>query len=229
MPTPTLEQLLERLDELKRPASKGARGRLTSTLAQAARRKFRDAASLIRFHEILLFLRAYPLNRALLRQTEKILDTFKQRVDVLREGGVEDFAEFERPEVSGIAGTSFSAIFSYDVVRQLAARHGARVRLDWEGYAEEGQLASVLPRLLPLLEENAYVETYFPFGEYLRAASGSARNELAWLVRAFERLPVSDRERAALFDSLRLWVRSQNLLPRRAAPHAPRRLARARA
>ena len=223
MPTPTLEQLLERLDELKRPAGAGARARLRATLAQVARRKFRDAAPLIRFHEILLFLRAYPQNRALLRQTEKILDTFKGRVDELRESGAEDFAEFESPEVSGIAGTSFSAIFSYDVVRQLAARHPTRVRLDWEGYAEEGQLASVLPRLLPLLEENAYVETYFPFREYLRAASGSERKELTWLVRAFERLPLTDRERAALFDSLRLWVRWSPGDSRAARTHTKRR------
>ncbi|HEU4594517.1 MAG TPA: hypothetical protein VFS10_05055 [Pyrinomonadaceae bacterium] len=205
MPTPTLEQLLGRLDELKRPTDARGRARLRGLLAQLTRRRFPDAVSLIRFHEILLFMRAYPQGRALLAQTEKLLSTFKRRVDELR--GAEDFSEFERPEVSGIAGTSFSAIFTYDVVRWLVARHPSRVRVDWEGYAEEGQLAAVLPRFLPLVEENAYVETYFPFREYLRAARGKERNELVWLVERFESLPVSASERAALFDSLRLWVR----------------------
>jgi hypothetical protein len=208
VPTPTLEQLLERLDELKRPSgSAGVHARLRSVLAQVARRKFRDAASLIRFHEILLFMRAYPQTRALLAETEKILSTFKQRVDGLREGGAVDLSEFEKPEVSGIAGTFFSAIFGYDIVRRLVARHPSRVRLDWEGYTEEGQMAAVLPRILPLLEENAYVETYFPFREYMRMARGTERNELLWLVRRFEQLPLPNNERAALFDSLRLWVR----------------------
>jgi hypothetical protein len=205
VPTPTLEQLLGRLDELKRPSDAKGRARLRSLLARVARRRFRDAASLVRFHEILLFLRAYPQGRALLAQTEKILSSFKERVDELRDA--EDSYEFERPEVSGIAGTSFSAIFTYDVVRWLVARHPSRVRIDWEGYVEEGQLAAVLPRVLPLVEENAYVETYFPFREYLRAGRGRERNELAWLVGRFESLPVEDAERAALFDSLRLWVR----------------------
>ena len=81
MPTPTLEQLLDQLDELKRPAADArGRARLNGVLAQVARRDFRDAASLIRFHEILLFLRAYPQSRALLVQTEKILSSFKRRV-----------------------------------------------------------------------------------------------------------------------------------------------------
>ncbi len=205
VPTPTLEQLLERLDELKRPTDARGRARLRVVLAQLTRRKFRDAGSLIRFHEILLFMRAYPQGRALLAQTEKILSSFKQRVEELQDA--EDFYEFERPEVSGISGTAFSAIFTYDVVRWLVGRHPSHVRIDWEGYVEEGQLAAVLPRLLPLVEENAYVETYFPFHEYLRAARGKERNELAWLVKRFEGLNVSPVERAALFDSLRLWVR----------------------
>lgn len=205
MPRPTLEQLLGRLEELKRPADARGRARLRSVLARLSRRGFRDAASLIRFHEILLFMRAYPQGRALLAQTEKILSSFRERVDGLR--GAEDFYEFENPEVSGIAGTAFSAVFTYDVVRWLVARHPSRVRIDWEGYSEEGQLAAVLPRILPLVEENAYVETYFPFREYLRAGRGRGRNELAWLVSRFENLPVNDAERAALFDSLRLWVR----------------------
>ncbi len=207
--TPTLEQLLERLDELKRTAGGAAlRASLRSVLAQVARRKFRDAASLIRFHEILLFMRAYPQSRALLVETEKLLSTFKRRVDELEESGADGLSEFERPEVSGIAGTSFSAIFSYDIARWLASRHPSRVRLDWEGYVEEGQLAAVLPRFLPLVEENAYVETYFPFRRYLRAAAGASdRSQLRWLIERFEQLPLAERERAALFDSLRLWLR----------------------
>jgi hypothetical protein len=205
VPTPTLEQLLERLEGLKRPSDARGRARLRAVLARLSRRRFRDAAALIRFHEILLFMRAYPQGRALLAQTEKILSSFVRRVEELR--GAEDFYEFERPEVSGIAGTAFSAIFTYDVVRWLVGRHPSRVRIDWEGYVEEGQLAAVLPRLLPLVEENAYVETYFPFHEYLRAGRGEQRHELAWLVGRFEGLKVSPVERAALFDSLRLWVR----------------------
>ena len=206
MPRPTLNKLLERLDELKRPD--GAQGRvlLRSALAEAARREFEDAPSLIRFHEILLFLRAYPQSPALLRQTERILSSFKKRVERLLAADPENYFYFADPEVSGIAGTSFSAIFTYDITRWLAARHPSRLRLDWVNYEEAGQLASVLPRFIPLLEEELYVETHFAFRSFLRAARGDERNELAWLLRRFESLKIPDKERAALFESLKLAV-----------------------
>jgi hypothetical protein len=207
LPRTTLEKLLERLDDLKRPD--GARGRvlLRSALAEAARLEFADAPSLIRFHEILLFLRAYPQSPALLRQAERILSSFKRRVDRLLAADPENYFYFADPAVSGLAGTSFSAVFTYDITQWLAARHPSRVHLDWENYEEAGQLASVLPRLIPLLEEELYVESYFPYRSVLRAAREGERNELAWLLRRFESLKVPDKERAALFESLKLAVR----------------------
>ncbi|HYH86572.1 MAG TPA: hypothetical protein VEX60_14055 [Pyrinomonadaceae bacterium] len=207
MPQPTPEELLDRLDELKRRAGAHNRALLRSALVEAARREFDTAASLIRFHEILLFLRAYPQSRMLLRQTEKILSSFKRHVDKLRDAEAEDFYEFTEPEVSGIAGTYLSAVFSYEIVRWLAARAPSRVQIDWEGYEETGQLAAVLPLMLPLLEEEVYVENHFPQEALLRAARGEGQSELAWLLRGFERLEVSYRERVALFESLKLAVR----------------------
>jgi hypothetical protein len=206
VPTPTTDQLLDELESLKRPAGARGRSRLRGVLARLGRRRFRTAASLIRFHELLLFLRAYPQGPALLRQAERLLQTFARRVARLREDGAEDLFEFERPEVSGVAGTSFTALFSYHAVRWLASRFPARVRLEWEGYEEAGQLASVLPRFLPLLEEDAYVESYFPFREWLDAARPRRQDELRWLLARFGRIE-DEAERARLFESLRLWVR----------------------
>jgi hypothetical protein len=207
VPTPATDRLLDELEGLKRPAGARGRARLRSVLAQLGRRDFKTAAALIRFHELLLFLRAYPQSPALLKQSERLLRTFARRVAKLIGDEADDLDEFARPEVSGVAGTSFTALFSYHLVRWLAARFPARVRLDWEGYEEAGQLASVLPRFLPMLEENAYVESYFPFREWLRAARGRERDELRWLLARLARLDATDEERARLFDSLRLWVR----------------------
>jgi hypothetical protein len=201
------ERLLERLDELKRPTDARRRAQLRTALAKAARTVFTDAPTLIRFHEILLFLRAYPQSPQLLRQTETLLSSFKRRVDKVLSTDPDAAYYLAEPEVSGIAGTTFSAIFGYHITRWLYTRHPARVRLDWEGYEDNGQLAAILPRFLPLLEEEIYVENYFPYLSYLRAAArGSERDELAWLLRSFERLNMTDRERATLFESLKLAV-----------------------
>ena len=206
MPASSIEQLLERLDELKRPTGARERVRLASVLRQAARRRLTEAESLIRFHEILLYLRAYPQNASLLADTEKILNSFAARVERLRAAGA-NLTPFERADVSGIAGTGFSAIFGYDITRWLAHAHASRVSLVWDDYEDHAHLNLVWPRFLPLFEEDAYVDAHVPFLAWLRAACRKGESELAWLIRGFERLPTDDKARAELFEPLKLWVR----------------------
>lgn len=206
VPDRSIVGLLERLEELKRVSDSSSRARMSRLLNQLARRRFTDAATLIRFHEILLFLRAYPQSRALLRETEKLLSSFAARVERLRATGA-DVSSFEYGEVSGIAGTGFSAQFSYDIVRWLARAHPRRVALVWEGYEETARLMATLPRFLPLFEEDAYADAHVPYLVWLRAARRKNESELAWLVRHFERLPLTEKQKAELFDPLKLWLR----------------------
>ena len=222
MSTQSLERLLDRLDKLKRPSDARGRARLAALLKQLERRRFRDADSLIRFHEILLFLRAYPQNVQLLRAAERILKTFSRRVEELRASGAETY-QLEYGEVSGIAGTGLSAVFTYDIVRWLARAHPRRVRLTWEGYEESAPLLALLARFLPLFEEDAYVDAKVPWREWLRAARRKGEGELQRLVRQFESLHITERERATLFDPLRLWVRWELDDSRAARTHARRR------
>ena len=206
-PPQTLERLLDELDELKRPnGDPRARARLRSLLAAAARRDFEAARPLVRFHEILLFLRAYPQSAALLRQTERLLASFRRRVEKLYAGEAADLVAFEEAEASGIAGTSFSAVFSYDIARWLAARHPSRAAIEWGGNEDKAQLAATLPLLVPLLDENAYVDIYFSREDWLRAARGRTR-EITWLARAFGRWEMPEKVKAVVYDSLKLAVR----------------------
>jgi hypothetical protein len=205
VPSESLERLLDRLEELKRPRGAGELARLGKVLSQLERRTFKDAGALIRFHESLLFMRAYPQSAEHLRRTERLLSSFKERVDKLLASGA-DMSPFSEPDVSGIVGTSFSALFSYEVVREIARLFPSQTSIDWDGYEEYERFAGVARRFLPLIEENAYVEPRFPFLEWLRAARPSGKRELAWLLERFERLDVPEKERASLFNSLGLWL-----------------------
>jgi len=169
-----------------------------------ARRKIRDADSLIRFHESLLFLRAYPPGVEVLKKVESILKTFAQRVSQLREADV-DLSPLDDPEVSGIAGTSVTSNFSYDLVRWLVAKYPAQVSIDWDWFEEEERFGATMPRILPLLEEDAMVEAHVPYRDWLRAAVGRAK-ELVWLMKRFESLDIPNTAKAELYDSLKLHV-----------------------
>jgi hypothetical protein len=224
VPSKSLERLLERLEELKRPD--GAREslvRLRKVLSELERRRFKDAGALIRFHESLLFMRAYPRNAKHLRETERLLSSFKQRVDELRDSGA-DMSPFSEPDASGIAGTSFSALFSYEVVREMARLFPSETSIDWDGYEEFESFASVAKRFLPLIEENAYVEPRFPFLEWLRAARTPRERELAWLLKRFEQLDVSEKEKSSLFNSLKVWLHWEFRNHKRSRTHMKRRV-----
>jgi len=203
----SLARLLDRLEELQRDSGAPARAQLQRVLRELARRRFPDAASLIRWHESLLFLRAYPPSATLLHQIEKLLATFKTRVDELRERDVADFETFSDSDVSGIAGTGFTAAFGYDITRWLAQAHPRQVKLVWERFEQLARIVASFPRFLPLFAEIAYVDASVPFRAWLRAAKKRNETELAWLLRQFAQLPLSAKERAELFEPMQFWVR----------------------
>lgn len=200
-----ISKLLERLEAAKRLfGHKGIAG-LEKTLKLMAHRRISDPEQLIRFHESLLFFRAYPPTAGVLRQVERSLSTFRERVEALRKSGV-DLSQLAHPEVSGIAGTSVTDTFGYYLVCWLQRHYPSQIALDWEWFEEENRLAATWPRLLPLLEEDAYVEANVPYQRWLQAAMGQSR-DLAWLLSRFEFLPLTDEEKAELFDSQKLYVR----------------------
>jgi len=202
---PTLDRLLIRLEQEKTDFSRGNAVQILGLLAALGRRQFRDPQTLIRFHDALLFLRAYPHNAAGLRQAERLLDSFGKRVERLRKAGA-DMSVFDPEQVSGIASTTMQDTWNYDVVRWLARRFPRNVSIDWTDYDQESRLAATLPRFIPLLADDADVEADVPLRKWLKSASGR-RSEVLWLLERFERLLLSEREKAELYNSLGLTVK----------------------
>ncbi len=197
------DRLLEELERFQRRRPSGERLRkLLETLGAS---DFPDAESLIRFHEALLFLRAYPHDRRVLRRTESLLRGFAQRVAKLAASG-EDLAPFDTPEVSGIVGTTITTDYSYDVVAWLKRRFGRSVRIAWEGFEGTDRLRALWPRFLPLLEEEALEDANVPYREWLRAARRKGHDDLAWLLARIEKLPVPENERAERYEALGLSI-----------------------
>jgi hypothetical protein len=200
---PATNRVLDELEHAKRSLAIPT-NKLTRTLSRLAKLKIRDADSLVRMHESLLFLRAYPSSAKVLNQIDQILKGFEPRVLQLREADADPSA-LDDPEVSGIAGTSVTSNFSYAIVRWLVAKYPGQVSIDWDWFEEEDRFGATMPRFLPLLEDDAMVEAHVPYRQWMRAAKGRAR-ELVWLINRFESLAISDRAKAELYDSLKLHV-----------------------
>ncbi len=199
-------RVLDDLEDLKRSFGASPRA-LELKLSELAHCSFENADELIRFHDTLLFFRAYPPTAKVLKQVEKILKTFAQRVAQLRAADA-DLWPLDDPEVSGITGTSVTSNFSYAIVCWLAAKYPAQLSIDWDWFDEEDRFGARMPRFLPLLEEEAMVEAHVPYGDYLRAAKGRT-NEVVWLIQRFEALSLTPKEKAEAYDALKIHVRWQ--------------------
>ena len=200
----SINRLLEQLDELKSHFGTHQAPTVERILTRLSRQKLEDVEALIRFHEILLFLSAYPQGARVRQLAESQLRSFSKRVAFLNDAEV-DLSPFDNPEISGIAGTSVVDTFTYYIVRWLLKRHPAQIAFDWDWFNDENRLAETWPRFMPLLDEDAFVEANVPYPEWLRAAKGRMK-ELPWLFQRFELLAKSDREKAELYNSQNLFV-----------------------
>ena len=200
----TLNQLLDRLDSAKRSYGSVKSVELVGTLTKLASAKIADADELVRLHEALLFLAAYPQSKPVLGKVERILKSVRQRLATFETQDA-DLSPLDAPEVSGIAGTSVTSNFSYPIARWLARKYPRQLSIDWDWMENEEQWSAILPRFLPLLADDAMVEAHVPLREWVQAATGR-QSEFVWLIDRFESLDLTDKEKAELYDSLKLHI-----------------------
>jgi hypothetical protein len=206
VPSTKTKALLDRLDDARRSFGSGNQKSTEHLLARFARDRIGDAESLIRFHELLLFICAYPQSARARRMAESLLKGFPKRIEVLRDAEI-DLNSLEHPEVSGVAGLSVTDTFSFFIVRWLLKSRPSQVSIYWDWFEDENRLGQTWPRFMPLLEDDAAVEANIPFQDWLRAARPRGEKELQWLVRQFNSLNRTEKEKAELYDSQQLYVR----------------------
>jgi hypothetical protein len=204
-------RLLSQLEATKNNFGPGHQLAVTRLLKKLSSITFNDPVLLIRFHECLLFLRAFPHAPSHIARVESLLNSFYKRVERIRSLGA-DMSLFDDFDTSGIAGSTMQDTLSFDVAHWLAQRIPRNVDIAWDDYLDdyesERARGNTWPRFMPLLEEDANVEANIPWQSWLDAAGGRAR-PLPWLLKRFVQLPLSPQQRAELYDSLRIPIRWQ--------------------
>jgi hypothetical protein len=203
------DKLLTQLEDAKNRVEPGSAALIGKLLTQISKTKINNPRQLIRFHECLLFLRAFPHHASHVKRVERILKSFHRRIEKLQELEV-DLSPFDDFDTSGIAGTTMQDTLSYDVAQWLARRFPRHVEIAWNDYWDDYQSerarGTLWPRFIPLLEEDADVEANIPWRRWLETARGR-KNPLPWLLDRFSELRATERQRAELYDSLRLPLR----------------------
>jgi len=176
----TLDRQLTVLEACRYRFGSGEAARVVKLLRRLDACRFPDPASLIRFHETLLFLRAFPQGPAAVRATESILNGFHKKMEALRRAGA-DMDDFDTFEVSGIAGTEMEDTLSFDVASWLISTNHlpGKVEIAWENYDPGRELGTTGPRFMPLLDDDSYVEADTPWRRWLETAAERQSSEAA--------------------------------------------------
>lgn len=200
----TLAARLAQLETMRQCYGRGCAAHAEPLLGSFFAARFQDAESLIRFHDVLLFLRAFPQSRRVVELAEQLLAQVAERVKELRASGA-DMEVFDPEEVSGIAGTEVNYTFTYEVAQWLCRRCPKQVHAQWDFDEQAPRIGIALPRFLPLLEDDALVEADTPFPKWMASAAGEGR-ELPWLLNCFEQASLSAAEKTELYDALNVDI-----------------------
>jgi len=186
--------LLRRL-EATRDAYGPGRAAVKLTLLRALERtRLATARDVLRLHEHLCWLRAYPDNRTVLNRVVRMLRGFSARRDLAQHRDA--LAD------SGISGTETRYRFFWPTARWLAARWPERLAIDWDNVDEPERLAGALPLLATPIEA-VWLRQHAPEPrEALARLRGPRTRDGTFYVRRVERLPGDDFTREAFFDNL---------------------------
>ena len=164
-----------------------------------------DPRRLVRYHDTLLFLLAYPKNGTLAAEAERELKRVAAAARAI--GARRTRADNSRLFGTGIAWSETSCAFSYAVARWLAREHPADAEIDYAG-EDAGSFKSVLRLSLPPMEYDVAGEHRQTLAEFFEEAKGgSPATKLGWTIDQFELLPCGERVREHLFEALELFIR----------------------
>jgi hypothetical protein len=189
-----VSSLLKDLERIKDAYEAGVAERKLELLRQLERRLLGKSDEVHRLHESLCFLRAYPDDRDLLEQVERMLKGFSKRGDLRRHRTA--------LENSGIAGTSIYFSFFWITARWLVQRWPDRIFVDWPEFEKRDRLEQIYHLLLPYTETPALDMLHFPTRDWLETLKGPDETDAAFLIRRFAKLRSDAYVREALYESL---------------------------
>lgn len=138
----------------------------------------RAAKAVLRLHDDLAFLRAFPGEPLTLASAKSALQRFESIVKGLpaRERALLDD--------SGVAGSKTRHVFAYDIARWLVARAPAEVEFDWSG-CDQTLLGPLLRELMRSIEREGYDASGLRPRDWIRAARRlDASTDMQWILEA---------------------------------------------
>jgi len=169
-------------------------------------REILNPSLILKYHEALCFLQAYPDNPEIKRLADSELAGFTDRVEYYKEFYGDDD---EGIEDEGLVDTVIRYPYNYIMSRWLVERYGNDIDIDWEYYAENERdpLSGMLNIFALYVENDGVDDEDLSTEEWVKSALGEGRTALSWLLNKLDNLKCSFDVKQYLYDNSELMLR----------------------
>ncbi len=196
---------LELLGSVKNHFTPADRETKVDCLRALRDREVRDVPSLIRLHESLCFLRAYPDGPEVLRSVEEALGGFAARVDLLKASGRP--SERKKLRDTGIVHTTVYYPYPHVIAKWLVEHFPRDVELDWEDDAGIDRIRAMLPFAVAYAENDALDDEGISLRDWVTAAKGKGEvSDIQWLLEALDRSTLPPEILRTMYDGAELLL-----------------------
>jgi hypothetical protein len=185
---------LTALEREQRSYGEGCADAKLALLGRLATAKLHTARAVVRLHEVLCFLRAYPDDARVLARVERMLDRFHRRADLRRHRVA--LAD------TGIAGTAIHYRFFWATLHWLARRWPERLQLDRADKEPAARIRAALPLLVTRVEAAWLKESGVPALAALDRLHARSETDAVFLARRIAAMPGDTFTREAFSDAI---------------------------
>ena len=190
--------LLGQLEKLKNVYGGDAAARKLDLLSELTR-PLKTADEVLRLHEFLCFLHAYPDSQPVLEQVERVLARFPRRGDLRRHRRA--LAD------TGIAGTDIHYSFFWPTALWLVKRLPDYLFIDWAKFTNKDKLEDILAILQPYCESLVFDMLSYSPKEWLNRLKGTGETDAAFLIGRFAALRATSFTQEKIYQDLDVPMR----------------------
>ena len=190
----TAATVLRKLETAARSYGPGNGEIKRNLLLLLKRRRLNRAREVLRLHETLCFLRAYPDDRELLDTVERMLTSFERRGDLRRHR--------DALEDTGVAGTAIRYRFFWPMAHWIAGRWPGQLSLEWDEPETVERLGRAIPQLVTTAEAETLARLRLPARRGLARLLAEGETDASYLVNGIHCMPGDDLTREAFHDAI---------------------------
>lgn len=200
-----LAQQTGQLILLKRNFSTPSTVRKLVLLKLLSSKMITDAAVLKKYHEMLLFILAYPDNKELYTLAH-------QQIQQLKRSAEEIFRNYAPRKQSllngsGICSSELVYAFSYEITSWLSAAFGSSISLH-SSNAQPELVSRILSLFLPALEYQGITQGNYSLPKRIEKLTGKKNSSFAlqWLLQTFRNSEIPPTMCSSLYEQLQVYV-----------------------